>query len=195
QAYMTLLIAIILFSPHLYWQYLHGFPSIHFHLFERNAEEYNVMFSIEYILGQIIFAGPLMGWLLILAALRHTPVSLTEKALRFTFIGVYIFFLLSTFKGKAEANWTIPAFTGLIILAHQYLHTNKRWRSWLYISVPCTLTLIFMARGVMMINLPPAWWLVKDEIHGNRQWVAEIEQKSKNHPVVFLDSYQKASKY
>ena len=195
QAYLALLISIILFIPHLYWQYLHGFPSVRFHLFERNAEEYNIMFTIEYILGQIIFAGPLMGWLLILAALKYKPASLTEKALRFTFVDIYIFFLFSTLKGKAEANWTIPSFTGLIILAHQYLLTNKKWRIWLYTSVPFTLALVFMARGVMMINLPPAWWLVKDEFHGNREWIEEVDQKAANNPVVFLNSYQKASKY
>jgi hypothetical protein len=47
----------------------------------------------------------------------------------------------------------------------------------------------------MMIDLPPAWWIFKDEFHGNYTNTAEIRSRSKGVPVVFLDSYQKPSKY
>ena len=47
----------------------------------------------------------------------------------------------------------------------------------------------------MMIDLPPAWWIFKDEFHGNAINTAEIRQRSENLPVVFVNSYQKPSKY
>lgn len=195
QTYLASVIALLLFIPHIYWQHLHGYPSVQFHLFERNAVHYEMSFTIDYILGQLLLTGPIVGWLLILAALRFKPSSLTERALKYTYVGVYIFFLLSTIKGKAEANWTIPSFIGLIILSHQYLFTNDRWKKILYYSVPLTLAIVFTARVIMMIDMPPTSWIFKDEFHGNRVMVNAIREKAGGLPVVFLDSYQKPSKY
>ena len=91
---------------------IHPFNTI---LFERNAIDYRASFTIEYIIGQVLLAGPLIGWLLLWAAGKHKPASLTEKALRWNFFGIYGLFLLSTLKGQAEANWTVPAFVSLIV--------------------------------------------------------------------------------
>ncbi len=83
----------------------------------------------------------------------------------------------------------------MIVLSHQYLLTNAKWRKWLYYSLPVTLLLVFTARAIMMIDMPPKWWIVKDEFHNNRNWVNAIKQKAGSLPVVFADSYQKPSKY
>lgn len=195
QTYLAAIFSLILFIPHIYWQHINGYPSVLFHLFERNASEYDFKVTIEYIIGQILMPGPIMGWLLILGALRYKPESLTEKALRFTFIGIYVFFLTSTLKGKAEANWTIPCFIGLMVLSHQYLLTHARFRKLLYYSVPFTLAVVFAGRIIMMIDMPPAWWIFKDEFHGNKTYVTAVKVRAKNAPVVFIDSYQKPSKY
>ncbi len=195
QPYFAVLIALVLFFPHIYWQHLNGYPSFQFHLFERNEDNYEIKHTVEYILGQIILAGPIMGWLLIAAALLYKPVSLTERALKFTFIGVYVFFLISTLKGRAEANWTIPSFIGMIVLSHQYLIAHDKWKKRLYYSLPVTLVLVFTARILMMADMPPKWWLVKDEFHQNKIWVNDLKQKANGLSVVFLDSYQKPSKY
>ena len=60
--------------------------------------------------------------------------------------GIYIFFLLSTFKGRVEANWTIPAFVALIVLSHQYILEKPIFKRWVYRSVPLTLLLVLVAR-------------------------------------------------
>lgn len=195
RAWLALLVATVLFSPHIYWQYLYDFPSVRFHLFERNAETYHFRFSTSFLLGQLLITGPLAGWLLIITALKHRPASATEKALKYSFAGIFLFFLVCTFKGKAEANWTIPAFIGLIVLAHQYLVAHPTWRKWLYLAAPITFVLVLLTRILMVVDLPPSWRLPKDEIHGNRAWVNEIRQKAGGLPVVFLNSYQRPSKY
>ncbi len=196
QAYIAVLVALLLFAPHLYWQYDHGFPSILYHLFERNASEYKLSFTIEYILGQIALAGPLMGWLLLWAAFVYKPASLTERALKFSLIGLYGFFLLSTLKGRVEANWTIPAFIPLIVLSHQYFTRDASLRKWLYKSVPVTLVLILLARVYMLSAMPGINGVSKtDEIHANRIWVNAVHRKAGGSPVIFLNSYQFASKY
>lgn len=193
--YVTACCSILLFAPHIYWQYQNGFPSVQYHLFERNAADYDFGNTLEYIGGQIALAGPLTGWLLIGAALLYRPSSQLEKALKYTLVGVYIFFLVSTAKGKSEANWTVPAFVGLIVLSHQFLLTSPRLRKILYRTVPLTIVLVLAAKCIMVVDMPPSWWLVKDEFHGNRTWAETIQKKAAGNPVVFMDSYQRPSKY
>lgn len=194
QTYLVALIALALFFPHLYWQYTHGFPSVQFHLFERNAVSYRFSFTSEYILGQIILAGPLIGWLLLWLAFSYRPVSLTEKAMKFSLVGIYLVFLLSTFKGRAEANWTVPAFVGLMVLGHQALLQKPQWMRWVYWATPVTLLIVFAARIYMMIDSSTPRF-GKDEFHANKEAARAIKAKAGDLPVVIIDSYQKPAKY
>lgn len=195
QTYVVAAVALLAFGPHLYWQYTHGFPSVQFHLFERSASSYDTKFTIEYLVGQLALAGPFMGWLLIKAAFDYKPGREVERALKFTLVGIYGFFLLSSFRGRIEANWTVPAFIGLIVLSHQFLLQQPAWRNWLYKSLPLTVVLVFLVRIYMLPVIPRASWFPKDEFHDNKTWVRAVEDRAKGMPVVFVGSYQKASKF
>ena len=195
QTYLAAIVALLLFSPHLYWQYEHHFPSLQFHLFERNAVGYRFSFTTEYLLGQIALAGPLLGWLFIWSAIKHNPGSLTERAMKYSLVGIYLVFLISTLKGRAEANWTVPGFVGLIVLSHQYLIDKPSLSKWVYRLAPVTLLLVLLARVYMILNIPSAAAIGKDEFHENKMVAAAIKQKAAGLPVVFINSYQKPSKY
>jgi hypothetical protein len=195
QTYAACLFALLLFMPHLYWQHINGYPSLQFHLFERNSAEYTIWYMLEFIGGQILLAGPLVGWLLIVAAFMYKPASPSERALKFTLVGIFLFFLLASLRGKTEANWTIPSYIGLIVLSHQYINTHLIFRKILFVALPFTLILVFTGRVIMMADLPPAWWIFKDEFHENKNFVAEVKSRAKDKPAVFLDTYQKPSKY
>jgi hypothetical protein len=140
-------------------------------------------------------AGPLVGWLLIWTAFRYKPATPTEKAMKFSVVGIYLVFLLASFKGRVEAYWTVAAFVPMIVLSHQYLLDKIKLRTFLYRTVPVTLLLVFALRVYMMANVPPHSWMPKDEFHENKIWTNTIHQKAKQRPVIFIDSYQQASKY
>lgn len=193
--YLAGVITTLLYIPHLYWQYRHDWPSVYFHLFERNASHYDINYTFEYLLGQIAIAGPVAGWLLIWAAWRYKPVTDLERALKFTLVGFYVVFLVSTLKGRVEANWTVPAFIPLMVICHQYLKQNERFRKWLYCSVPFTLLIAAGVRFYMMANVPPSPRLSKDEMHGNKMWTSALQLQAGESPIVFLNTYQRASKY
>jgi hypothetical protein len=193
--YLAALVCLVLFAPHLYWQYQHNFPSIQFHLFERNAASYRFAFTTEYLLGQIAFAGPVIGWFLLWAAFRYRPYSYLERSMQFTLAGTYVIFLLSSYKGRVEANWTVTAFIPLMVLSHRYLVKNYRLQKWIYRSIPITLLIIVAVRLYIMAWFPPISWIKRNEFHGNREWTTDMHNKSGNLPVVFIDTYQKASKY
>ena len=195
QTYLAALIALLLFAPHLYWQYEHNFPSVQFHLIERNALEYRATYTTEYLLGQLLLAGPVMGWLFLWAAFKHKPASLTEKALKFSMIGFYIFFLVSTLKGRVEANWTVPVIVALIILSHQFMFNRPRLQNWVFKSVLVSLAIVLVFRVFLVMDLRGPSWLKKDEFHRNKTWAAALKEKSKGLPLVSISSYQQASKY
>lgn len=188
-------ITAILFFPHILWQFTHGMPSVNYHLFERNASVYKPNFTIEYILGQIALAGPLIGWLVLYAAFRKKAQDPFTKILYWTTWGVFFVFLLSTLKGRTEANWTIPAYVGLIILAHQWLLENTALQKWIYRLFLPAMIIVLVLRVYMLIDIKPLRFFKKDEFHKNKEWALAIKEKAAGLPVIFMDSYQRASKY
>lgn len=195
QLYLAGSVALLLFIPHLVWQYNNDWPSVYYHLFERNAAHYKVDYTFEFIAGQLAIAGPIAGWLLIWAAWKYKTASPLEKALKFSLIGFYLTFLISTLKGRVEANWTVPAFIPLIVLSHQCLLQDIRFRRWLFKSVPFTLAIALVLRVYMIADLPRSELIAKDEMHGNKVWTEKLSEESKGLPIVFLNTYQRASKY
>jgi hypothetical protein len=193
--YVSLLVCLMLFVPHIYWQYQHNFPSVQFHLFERNAAHYEFRFTTEYLLGQIIFVGPVIGWLLLWSAFRYKPVSAVERAMKYTMAGIYIAFLISTYKGRVEANWTVPALIPLMVLSHRYFIQHYQLQKWVYRSIPITLLFVLAVRFYIMAWFPPVSWIKRNEFHGNCEWTAGEHKKAGNLPVVFVNTYQMASKY
>jgi hypothetical protein len=194
QAWIAVIVALILFSPHLWWQYQHDWVSIRYHLFESNVNAYKVSFTLEYIIGQLLLPGPVAGFILLPAAMKYKPKDLTERALRFTMIGIYVFFLLSSFRGKVEANWTSPALIPLFVLSHQYLYDKLQWKKWLLRLLPLTFALVLVARVVMIEDILPVQ-AIRERYHAWKEWPAEMKQRTNNLPIVFSNSYQRASKY
>lgn len=193
--YVAGIISLILFTPHLYWQYVHDFPSVQFHLFERSAATYKIEYTSEYLLAQLALAGPFVGWLLMWSAMRYKTQSAVDKALKYTLAGFYVFFLISTFRGRVEANWTLPAFVALIVLGHQYLRDKPQAAKWVYRTLPLSLVLTLLMRIYMMTDIDSLTKIGKGEFHHNMEWTKTISEKADGRPVVFVDSYQRPSKY
>jgi len=195
KAWLSVMIAFILYLPHLYWQYVHGFPSIKYHLFERENIQYEWMNTLDFIGGQMLIVGPLSGMIILWGALNYSPKDLFEKALKYVLVGFYIFFLLITLKSDVEANWTLPVLIPVVILGHQYLIDHDRLRRRVFRLFPLTLMIIVTYRIYLMLDIYPHGLIGREEFHGNKRWVEAVRQHSNGLPVVFLDSYQRASKY
>ncbi|HEY1871725.1 MAG TPA: glycosyltransferase family 39 protein, partial [Chitinophagaceae bacterium] len=194
QTYVAGLIAFLIFIPHLYWQYQHDWISFRYHLFESNVNPYKISHTTDYLSGQILLAGPLAGFVLLPAAIMYRTKNILERGLKFTMIGVYVFFFLSSFKGLVEANWTAPCIVPLIILSHNFLAERPNWRKWLLRLLPATMVLVLFARVAMIIDFFPAD-VVKERFHSWKDWPKEMERKTNGLPIVFENSYQRASKY
>jgi hypothetical protein len=192
--YLACLISLLLFLPHLWWQYQHDWVSFRYHLFESNVNRYRFSHTLEYVLGQLLVAGPLAGVLLLPASMIYKPKNIFERSLRFTLIGIYLFFLLSTLRGKVELNWTSPALVPLFILSYKYLNENKKAGALLLRLLPASLALLLFARIIMVADILPLKF-VQSRFHSWKQWPAMMKNRTAGKNVVFSNSFQRASKY
>src|SRR6187402_755329 len=191
QTWLVGFFVLLFYSPHLIWQWQHDWVSFRYHLFESNVNAYKFSYTTDYLLGQILLAGPLAGLILLPAAFIYKVKNQTEKALKFTLIGIYLIFLVSSFRGKVEVNWTMPAMIPLIVLSHQFLIDKISWVKPLRIIAFVSLLLIIAARIYLVVDIGPDN-STKGRFH-NKAWAKTIADKTGDIPVVFYNSYQRAS--
>lgn len=194
QTWLAAIIALALFTPHLLWQYNHDWISFRYHLFESNVQQYKLSYTLDYIAGQILLAGPIAGFIILPAAILIRPTNLTERAMKFTMIGIYLFFLASSFKGQTEANWTSPILAPLAVLSYAWIAQKPKWNKALLITLPITIVIVLAARIAMIADIIPLRF-IRERFHSWKEWPAEMKERTKGLPVVFYNSYQRASKY
>lgn len=195
--YLTIILACVLFAPHIYWQYLNGYPSMYYHLIDRSATPYRFVYSGQYFIDQILMMGPLTGWLLFYYGFKaDAKEDSFLQACKFVVYGVFIFFFLSTFKGRVQAQWPLIEFVALFILSAVYANKNASHFikfKWVF---AVNLFLILAARFILMGFIPATNEIkfVKSFL-GFDTWAQEIKAEAKGQPVLFLDGFQQASYY
>jgi len=194
QTWLAGFFVLLLYAPHLYWQWNHDWMSFRYHLFESNVSTYKFSYTTEYLLGQLLLAGPLAGFILLPAAFIYKPKDQTENALKFTLIGVYFIFLISSFRGIVETNWTMPALIPLIVLSHQFIVDKISWIKPLRILAFISLLLIIAGRIYLIVDIGPNN-STKGRFHYNKTWAKTVAEKTGDLPVVFNNSYQRASMF
>lgn len=194
--WLAMLLALLLFAPHIYWQYINEFPSVKYHLFERSASPYKFEYTAQYFLDQLLMMGPLMGWFLITTAWKQTvKQDLFLKGLKFLVYGVFIFFFFNTFKGRVQAHWPLIEFIPLFILA--YIHIAEKGLNRIYqLLFAINVGLILLTR-LLLVAAPPALQKVKfvANYYGYSSWANAIENAAAGNPVIFQDGFQAPSYY
>jgi len=195
--WIATLLCVILLAPHIYWQFAHGYPSLQYFLSERySTTSYHYSYSTDYVLGQLFFFGPLIGWMIFAAAFgRKANGDVWIRTLKTIVCGVTGFFFLTTFKGRVEPNWTVVAIIPAILLLHYYLDKAPKMESILYRLFPFSLMLILLIRMAMIWNIAGDKVAINVELHDNKTWTGLIKEKAKGYPIYFINSYQQASKY
>lgn len=110
---LTLLFGIIFCGPVLFWNYQNNFASFKFQMEHGlESESYDVLWTISYVLGQVLIIFPTILW----AAIKAKPPQKLRFVLYFAWLPLGFFFLTS-FRALVEANWAIIALPGVCILA------------------------------------------------------------------------------
>lgn len=194
--YFIVLLSVLLFIPHILWQVQHNYPSLSYHLYERSAEVYEPITTALYFPGQILMAGPLIGWFLFYMALTIKVKDAFIRCLLVNFIGTVIFFLLNTLKGEVQSHWTLIAFAPLVMLVLIRFKQIGNVPKWFGKLAEANIVLI-MALRIALIA-PPAF--IKESsrfqsYYGYRQWAKQLKQRAGDNYVIFISGFQEASKY
>ncbi len=188
----------VLMIPHLVWQIKHDFITPYYHLVERSAGFYFKWQSVyDFVLGQIGILNPLVAFILIYFGLAFKPKDSFERALKFNAFGVLIVGLAMSFRGPVEANWTSTAFIPLIIIAYLETREKRKVIKAIYVIGAVSVVFILLLRGIMMVNYLPEEYKhhFRVEFHDWDTWAEELHMKAGSKPAVFVNSYQRASKY
>jgi hypothetical protein len=190
--WFIVLLAAVLFIPHILWQIHHNFPSLNYHLSERSADKYHPEFTYLYPLGQILMAGPLVGWYLFYRGFSARVTDTFTRCLMVNSIGTPIFFLISSFRGEVQPQWTYIAFAPLILLILISFAQKPIIPKWFY-PVAIINIIIIVAIRVCLIAGVPIGRLQSQ--FGFKNWAYTVKQKAGDNYVLFNEGFQNPSKY
>lgn len=187
--------------PHFLWQYNHDFPSLTYHLVERNAAGYSILNSLKYMALQPLVAGPLIGFWLLYGAWKHQNQTIFDGILSFILWGTYVFFLVSSFRGEVLLHWTAIALVPLIIKALRYFDSIiiQNLTSPLFKQIQwvfgISLMVVTALRVLLVYDFIPQFVVKHEALQGWSKWAQQIQQRANQRPVIFTNSYIDASRY
>ena len=191
-AWLAVLTALLCYTPHFVWLYENDFVSIKYHLFERPNQAYSFnKFTLKYFLDIITIFGLTFPFAYYI--LYHTkPKNKFEKALIFLTYGVLIFFFISSFSKRTQAQWVIVISIPMVVMIFNYILDHQQIRKWFYgLGIANIVILLFLRIGLIYEPFFPIVY----ETHGNKKWVERLAYDVWDTPVVFENSYRNAPMY
>lgn len=189
------LLSLALYLPHILWQIKNDYPSIQFHVFERNAREYKISFTLDYLLSLILVVGPLSGWYLYYRFFSLKNEDTFLRILKFVFWGFLVFFFLSSFKSRVQAQWVLLAYIPLFIVGYIAL-ARYQIPKWFYTLLYITVALIMVIRLALVVPIPALQKIKAVNVYwGHADLASQIKEKAKGRYLIFDNGFQDASSY
>ena len=185
--------ALVLYIPHIHWQYVNDFPSVKYHLYERASV---ATYTFEYTLMHFVNAIAILGFTFIVmykAFFKGIKSNdLFHKGLNYIISGFFIFFLVASFRGHVQAQWIAPIMLPLILITFNYLvENNTQLKLFNYLSIANISIILFVRIMIANEGIIP----VKLDFHGNKQWTLKVKELTKGSDKLFINSFQNASIY
>jgi len=187
--YLSFIISLILYTPHIYWLIENDFSTIRFHLFERSNIEFDFRNSLNYLGEQLALTGPVI---LLLLSILYKPVNTFQKVLKINVLGIFLFFFFSSFISRTNTHWTAIAWLPMICLSYLYLiqkETNNKLIEYLLIAN------FIIVMGVRL-NLAFNWFSIPHMNDLNPVLASEsFKDESDDKPLVFINMYNEPALY
>lgn len=191
--WLVCLVSLLTYAPYLHWQWMNDFPSFRYHLQERVS---NLTYKLEYTLMHFVNAIVIIGFTFPIIYKAFFKNILTKKkflkSLNFIIIGFFVFFFITSFRGRVQAQWIVATSIPLILITFEYLIENKKSRKWFIRLAFVNIFFIILIRVLISTEgiLP-----VKLDVHGNKEWALELQSKTLGKKKIFLNSFQNISTY
>ena len=182
---------LLLYAPHLYWQYAHDYPSFRYHLRGRD-DAYQLKYTLRYLLNQLVIFSPLLLYYYVRALREDHAHDRFERACRWLIGGVLLFFLYTTSKGGTEAQWTALLSIPLVYLTYRAVRRHPDWLPGVRRMAYLTIGLLLLARIALVL---PRTWLPFRKPFDHGPWVRELATTVGNLPLMVENSYRLASIY
>ncbi|TAE50224.1 MAG: hypothetical protein EAZ89_12540 [Bacteroidetes bacterium] len=187
--------SVVLCLPLLLHLYGQNFGTFAFHLGDRVHKPWSPEFTLNFLGGQILIAGPISGLILLPAAFLYKTKDRWERALKWSLAGVLLFLFAMSFRTWIEANWSASIFVPTLVLAFKYISEYERWERWAWrIALPGIVVLLLF-RIHLVVPFVPGLNTLRNEVHGWKEWAHQIEEIAGDEPVLFYNSYAQPSKY
>jgi hypothetical protein len=191
--YIASILALILFMPHILWQYSNDFPSVKYHLVDR-ISGFVIGNVPQYLLNLLLIHNPLILPVCIWLMFKSKPKNQFEKTLSYIVTGFIVFFFISSFRYRVEPQWTALISIPMIILILRNPNFELRFGSYVKWVTMFFLPVLLFVRLAFMVDFLPFSYLKKG-YHNNRERAIEISKIAGDRPVVFTNSYQDAAEY
>lgn len=189
--YLSGMVTLLLFLPHLLWQYSHDWVSFRYHLAGRNGY-FDVNDLLEFWMNIVLIFNPLFVWFY---AKGWGKGEYAGKSVRrsFYFIaaGFIIFFTLSSLRGYVQPQWVIPITYPFIMILFGWCLGHPKARTYVMKASLVTAALVLLVRVVAIFNP----FGLKFEIFGQEDKYAAIGELAGGRPVIFNGNYSIAAKY
>lgn len=199
RTYYAAIVALLLFLPHLWWQYQHDFATFRYHLVERSGDaRFQIGNIAAYLLAMVAVFNPLwtIGGCWMRPAAHKAKVGEPDnaplrRALVVTAVGFVLFFLLAACRDKTQPQWLLPVvFPLMAYLFYAASHSDAVHRFVQVAGIVCALILV-VARVLVVVN--PCQW--KGELWNNRTDNQALAAWAAGRPILFCDDYTYAAKY
>jgi hypothetical protein len=187
--WLSMLLALALFLPHLAWQYTHRFPSFEYQLEGRGAS-IGTGHLYEYLSQQLLAIGPGLTFI----PFVYRTQDRFERALQLICIGTFGFFLVTALTMFVHFHWTSIALFPLLLLASRYYEEERRKRLFRFLVLPLGLAVVLL-RLYLMFWIFPANHTSVDYYHGRDLWSKDIAAVAGDRPVFFGKNARESALY
>ena len=182
--------ALLLYLPHMIWQFENGLPSFKYHTTGR-SRPFRFRYFIEYLPGQALSFNPFIFFITLWILFIKKPKDLLFRSFHYIIAGMILFFWISTLRGHAQPQWTIAASVPMIILVYYHTCRDAKLNGYLRKFVYPTIPMLLILRVIISINNLP----LQLEFFNKEQWARDLSKIADDRVLVFRDGYQKPSLY
>ena len=187
--YAACFLALMLLTPHIFWQVNADFPSFRYHLSGR-SEPFRWSYFLEYLPNQLLVFNPFVFGALVYVFVKHKAHDHFERGLWFILLGFFIFFWLMSFRGHVEPHWTaVGAISAIVLLYRHALSDNKLHKYIKWVVTP-SLLLVLIIRIALLTPVAASFGFCHD-----RSRYEAIALEAGDCPVVFRGSFQQPALY
>ncbi|MCG1036854.1 ArnT family glycosyltransferase [Polaribacter sargassicola] len=187
-AYLIFALVLALFTPHIYWLFENDFQTIRFQLFERTASGFKLKNILSYVGEQLGLTGPIF---ILLFSILYKTKNQFQKTLKYNTIGVFIFFLINSFRVNINAYWTVIAWFPMLFLCYLYFTENKPKKSYLGLLI-FNITLVIFLRFAFLFE----WNKIAHFNDRNlKVMAATLKKEANGDQLVFLNTFIEPAAY